>query len=444
MNPELSWNGGTAPPGSSDRRQLKELSTLGSGSFAGLAHLQKALKEQERFCRGLASHQLPPPLLDIPWLPSHSGGKKPRQQGGGGSSRLGVAVSARQLAEAGQPAGEAADGSAAGAAGLAAHNVAMAQHERDVYQLLSQTGPGPLATQQQQPQQGLAPAPVVAGISAARLMLVPDIRPRLPLTHPPFQMYVFADGDIVSGQIAQEGSWEQHEAQQLVGKLEEVAQARGLKQQELIFIDIGANIGAHSMVVAASGFAVLAFEPLHVNIMSLRHTLCANPALLPRVALIPKGLGNRTEACTIYTAAHNQGDGTMLCGVADSPEGYPGLAARGRLQVARLDELLQPKLMRLLAGKVGVVKIDVEGNEERVVEGGLRFFQTVRPPYIMAECSDDMMVKATGKPASAFLLKMSGLGYEVRQHSFEGPVLDPAQLADWPEPSINNYWFILR
>ena len=45
---------------------------------------------------------------------------------------------------------------------------------------------------------------------------------------------------------------------------------------------------------------------------------------------------------------------------------YPGLAARGRLEVARLDELLQPKLMRQLAGKVGVVKIDVEGNEERV------------------------------------------------------------------------------
>ena len=34
-----------------------------------------------------------------------------------------------------------------------------------------------------------------------------------------------------------------------------------------------------------------------------------------------QGLGNRTEGCTIYTAAHNQGDGTMLCGTADSPEG---------------------------------------------------------------------------------------------------------------------------
>ena len=226
-------SGGTATPGSSDRRQLKELSALGGGgSFAGLAHLQKALKEQERFCRGLASHQLPPPLLDIPWLPSTDSGssKKPRQQGGGG--RLGGAASARQLAQAGQPAGEAADGGAAagaagGAAGLAAHNLAMAQHEQDVYQLISQVGPGQLGTQQQQqPQLVLAPAPFVAGSNAARLMLVPDIRSRL-LPHPPFQMYVFADGDIVSGQIARDGSWEQHEAAQLVGKLGEVAQVRG-------------------------------------------------------------------------------------------------------------------------------------------------------------------------------------------------------------------------
>jgi hypothetical protein len=43
----------------------------------------------------------------------------------------------------------------------------------------------------------------------------------------------------------------------------------------------------------------------------------------------------------------------------------------------------------------------------QVLEGGLRFFQTVRPPFVMAECNDGMMIKATGRPASAFLLKAS-------------------------------------
>jgi hypothetical protein len=48
----------------------------------------------------------------------------------------------------------------------------------------------------------------------------------------------------------------------------------------------------------------------------------------------------------------------------------------------------------------------------QVFEGGMHFFQTVRPPYVMAECNDGMMTKATGKPASAFLLKVCSQGQE--------------------------------
>jgi hypothetical protein len=53
-------------------------------------------------------------------------------------------------------------------------------------------------------------------------------------------------------------------------------------------MDIGANISAHTMGVAAHGFSVLAFEPMHINIMSLRHTLCANPHLQERITLDPQ------------------------------------------------------------------------------------------------------------------------------------------------------------
>jgi FkbM family methyltransferase len=65
-------------------------------------------------------------------------------------------------------------------------------------------------------------------------------------------------------------------------------QAWNLPKEDVLLMDIGANVGAHTMGVAAHGFSVLAFEPMHINVMSLRHTLCANPRLQERVTLIPR------------------------------------------------------------------------------------------------------------------------------------------------------------
>ena len=38
---------------------------------------------------------------------------------------------------------------------------------------------------------------------------------------------------------------------------------------------------------------------------------------------------------------------------------------------------------------------------------------------------------------------MHDLGYEVRQDSFDGPVIPVAWFDSWQEPSIRNYWFTL-
>ncbi len=65
-------------------------------------------------------------------------------------------------------------------------------------------------------------------------------------------------------------------------------QAQGLEQKDVILMDVGANVGTHSLAAAAHGFSVLAFEPMHVNIVAIRHSLCANPALRKRVTLVPK------------------------------------------------------------------------------------------------------------------------------------------------------------
>ncbi len=57
-------------------------------------------------------------------------------------------------------------------------------------------------------------------------MLIQDSRVRGVPQPQPFQMYVYAVSDIVSGSIAQQGSWEPEVTSALVGKLHEVGRVR--------------------------------------------------------------------------------------------------------------------------------------------------------------------------------------------------------------------------
>jgi hypothetical protein len=83
------------------------------------------------------------------------------------------------------------------------------------------------------------------------------------------------------------------------------AQERRLPRSQVALLDIGANLGSHTMAAAAHGFRVLAFEPMHVNLMALRHTLCANPGLAGRVTLVPKVGGAPCRLAPLLPALRN-------------------------------------------------------------------------------------------------------------------------------------------
>jgi FkbM family methyltransferase len=132
-------------------------------------------------------------------------------------------------------------------------------------------------------------------------------------------------------------------------------------------VEAGANLGAHTVLLArlaasASGGGVLAFEPQP----SMHRILCANLALnsVTNVKAENCGLGNRQETLHIppldYGSDYNFG-GLPLDLVE---EGEP-------VPVRRLDSY------RL--SKCDFIKIDVEGMEQRVLEGASNTIQEHRP-----------------------------------------------------------------
>lgn len=131
-----------------------------------------------------------------------------------------------------------------------------------------------------------------------------------------------------------------------------------------ICLDIGANIGNHSVAFADQFEHVHAFEP---NPKAL-DLLQVNAKLRPNITVHPIGLSDRTETLEGVQPAHNLG-GT---GVATASR-REGTAVT--LPLFPLDEVaFDPG-----GARIRFVKIDVEGFEEQVIRGAANTLREHRP-----------------------------------------------------------------
>jgi len=184
-----------------------------------------------------------------------------------------------------------------------------------------------------------------------------------------FNMAVYDSEDIVSDTICQSGTWELQPND--VTALGEPGTA----------IDIGANVGFYSFVLAAHGWNVTSFEPMVANHALLDATMCANPSLKEKITLNKFGLGAKDDHCIIISGDDNLGDGVTQCGEDAKKPIQAGYHQRATMDIRRLDDVLKEQQV----SKVDFVKMDVEGFECQVMAGGQSLLTKFRPKLIQSE-----------------------------------------------------------
>lgn len=174
----------------------------------------------------------------------------------------------------------------------------------------------------------------------------------------------------------------------------EVFLFRQLVRPGSVVCDVGANIGAHTVALASltgpTG-AVLAFEPIRF----LHSLLCGNLAL------------NGLTYVKAYHYAVGNAPGTVRVPPIDftHPDNYGGLALGNyafgeQVEVIRLDDVLIPSC--------SLIKVDVEGMEQQVIEGAQGLIARFHPI---------LYVENNGGPKSHALVEcIRGLGYELYWH----------------------------
>ena len=137
-------------------------------------------------------------------------------------------------------------------------------------------------------------------------------------------------------------------------------------------LDIGANHGVYTLALAQgmSSGRVWAFEPTAEPRARLESTVQAN-GLAERVTVVPCALSDRTGRARFYTSAQSELNSLQAVGGAGHED----------VDVDTLDAFAA----RHLGGRTaGFVKIDAEGEELRVLQGGRAWFEH-SPAIVMFE-----------------------------------------------------------
>lgn len=186
-----------------------------------------------------------------------------------------------------------------------------------------------------------------------------------------------------------------------------------------IALDIGANIGAHTLPLASAvgpTGRVFAFEPTAYAFAKLHANVALNPALKARVQATQTLLGETAGAAVPYAICSGW---PLEAGENLHPEHLGEPHSTAGATAATLDEILAD------VPRVDFIKLDVDGHELAILRGARQLLARFHPPILIELCPH--VCTEHGYPFSDLIEELTGAGYRFQQ--FDGTALPAATAA---------------
>lgn len=184
-------------------------------------------------------------------------------------------------------------------------------------------------------------------------------------------VYLFAN-DFLSDQVKRTGMWEFHV----------LCMFDRLLTRDAVVLDVGAHIGLHSIYLAQRVHQVHSFEPVPETVRLLRQNIQMNH--LDNVNIHPIGLAD-TEQLLDGIHIPNNAFHTVCARLGTNVDIDANHFFRTRIHIRPLDAWEQEHPLP----RLDLIKLDVEGAEERVIQGALRVLQKFKPIVIMENYTPD-------------------------------------------------------
>lgn len=162
-----------------------------------------------------------------------------------------------------------------------------------------------------------------------------------------------------------------------------------------VFVDIGANVGHHTIFASQYASHVFSFEPYEKVRSSLEEKIKLNN--IKNVTVSPFALGPKDEELTFFEPQDfNTGTGSFIKESKSTNEDH-GL----KLTVRNATQLFE----ELGIKDVGLIKLDVESFEALVLKGLIPFLEKHKPVIIMEYSNDSQRIFQENPEIQEFIRK---------------------------------------
>jgi FkbM family methyltransferase len=187
-----------------------------------------------------------------------------------------------------------------------------------------------------------------------------------------------------------------------------------------VFLDLGANIGYFSLLIASnsSSVRIISFEPVKDLFQDMNDNISLNN--IRNISTINATVGEmNVEKELFVSASDNSGMSSF-----HQPENYSG--KKERVKVVAIDDWFKTSGL----SKIDIIKLDIEGSELAALKGMKEVLQKQRPVLI---------VEVNPETLSMFNLKTSDIYDYLKQLNFKGfLILKNGLLEHLSQPDITE------
>lgn len=204
--------------------------------------------------------------------------------------------------------------------------------------------------------------------------------------------------DPISFQIETSGYFELSELNLIIDFLRREGLVNG------IALDVGANIGNHSIFFDEYFDAVESFEPHPVTFEVLK----LNTRLGKNISVHNFGISQSEEVLTLYNQSYSFGGASL------HPHGLDNDMEKNEVSLKPLDSL-----PHLFERPIGLLKIDVEGHELSVLKGSINLLKKNMPVILFEQHLTDFDENGNNRVVD-FLQELSYQKFAIIKRSHEG------------------------
>lgn len=232
-----------------------------------------------------------------------------------------------------------------------------------------------------------------------------------------FDMFIHNEHDYYSYQIKLNQSFDKEGTMHMLDALQFYADKNDYLNDDIVIIDIGANVGWYSTFFGSFKYTVLSFEPLPENNYVLKKNFCRNnkdffgPA--STITIINEALYPIETFCDYYKDLKNSKKNLILCDESKEKNLDQEYIKIDRIKTTKLSNfipLINDKRITLL-------RFDLEYEGEKAIESGKELITKYHIPYILIEFNMLMFALHETRPQD-FLLFFTQNGYKISLNGF--------------------------